>query len=73
MNKPAIPNLSLYFNMSPNITRLAKDAGISRPSVYAIIYQTRKPRPGTVEAFNGALSRLLKERMQMAKKLSSGS
>jgi hypothetical protein len=65
------PNLTLYFNLSPNITRLARIAGISRPAVYRIAYGQGKPRASTVDGFNAALSALLKERMEMSKKLSS--
>lgn len=62
------PNLTLYFQLSPNITQLAESAKISRPSVYSVIYG-RNCHERVIRNFNEALAELLKERMSMAKKL----
>lgn len=70
MDKKPVPNLALYFQLQPNVSRLAKDAGISRPTIYAMVYAERTSDPETIQKFNSALSRLLKERMEMAKNLS---
>lgn len=67
------PNRSLYFQLMPNVTHLARIAGISRPAIYGIVYESRHAREETVTAFNRALSSLLKERLAMAKKLSPSS
>lgn len=64
------PNLTLYFNLQPNVTHLARLAGLSKPSIYRMAYGATKPHRETVTRFNAALALLLKERISMAKKFS---
>ena len=70
MNNPT-PNLSLYHQLAPNVSHLARMADLSRTAIYALVYGSRNTRPATVEKFNQALSLLLKERMALAKKMSA--